>query len=169
MQEMKCMDTKELRILPMSSADLPEVLRLEQENFGRMAWTERDFRSAMTSGYDAPLVLHRSSEDTASGSRDTYIAAYAVLRILAPEAEIENICVRADDRRRGIGACLMREMLNMAAKNGASRIFLEVRAHNEPAKALYRKMGFSDAYIRKAYYQSPTDDAIIMMKEIEYA
>ena len=59
----------------------------------------------------------------------------------------------------------MEEMLRLAGERSADRIFLEVRAHNEPAKALYRKKGFVDSYVRKNYYQCPTEDAIIMMKE----
>ena len=60
---------------------------------------------------------------------------------------------------------LMEEMLRLAAERDAKRIFLEVRAHNEPAKALYRKRGFIESYRRRNYYQGPTEDAIIMMKE----
>lgn len=169
-------------VQPMSPEDLPVVLRLERESFGQMAWTERDFRSAMASDYDYPMVLHARMSRTAmpekgaaaeNAGRETPpeknapdVSAYAVLRVLAPEAEIENICVAPAYRRGGLGVCLMQEMLETAAKKGAVRIFLEVRAHNEAAQALYRKMGFSEAYVRKAYYRSPMDDAIIMMKEI---
>ena len=88
-----------------------------------------------------------------------------MLRIIAPEAEIENICVAPACRRSGGGEALMEEMLRLAAERDAKRIFLEVRAHNEPAKALYRKRGFVESYRRRNYYQGPTEDAIIMMKE----
>ena len=138
----------------MRLEDIPEVLPLEREAFGQMAWHAVDFEAAIASKCDFPLVI-----------RTTGLAGYAVLRIIAPEAEIENICVAPACRRSGVGKALMEEMLRLAAERDAKRIFLEVRAHNEPAKALYRKRGFVESYRRRNYYQGPTEDAIIMMKE----
>lgn len=138
----------------MRLEDIPEVLHLEREAFGQMAWHAGDFEAAIASKCDFPLVI-----------RTTGLAGYAVLRIIAPEAEIENICVAPACRRSGVGETLMEEMLRLAAERGADRVFLEVRAHNEPAKALYLKSGFVESYRRKNYYQGPTEDAIIMMKE----
>lgn len=138
----------------MRLEDIPEVLHLEREAFGQMAWHAGDFEAAIASKCDFPLVI-----------RTTGLAGYAVLRIIAPEAEIENICVAPACRRSGVGETLMEAMLRLAAERDAERIFLEVRAHNEPAKALYRKRGFVESYRRKNYYQGPTEDAIIMMKE----
>lgn len=138
----------------MRLEDIPEVLHLEREAFGQMAWHAGDFEAAIASKCDFPLVI-----------RTTGLAGYAVLRIIAPEAEVENICVAPACRRSGVGEALMEAMLRLAAERDAERIFLEVRAHNEPAKALYRKRGFIESYRRKNYYQGPTEDAIIMMKE----
>lgn len=142
----------------MRLEDIPEVLRLEREAFGQMAWHAEDFESAISSKCDFPLVIQ-------AGTDSIGLAGYAVLRIIAPEAEIENICVAPACRRNGAGAALMDAMLRLAAEWDAERIFLEVRAHNEPAKALYLKKGFAESYRRKNYYQGPTEDAIIMMKE----
>lgn len=145
-------------IKAMCQKDIPEVLRLEREAFGQMAWHAEDFESAISSKCDFPLVIQ-------AGTDSIGLAGYAVLRIIAPEAEIENICVAPACRRSGVGETLMAEMLRLAAERDAERIFLEVRAHNEPAKALYLKSGFVESYRRKNYYQGPTEDAIIMMKE----
>ena len=152
---------KDHRIEKMQVEDVPEVSSLERTTFGQMAWHAQDFEAAISSACDHPLVL-RAAEDAR-------LIGYAVLRILAPEAEIEDICIAPDARRNGAGACLMDHMLQLAEKEGATRVFLEVRAHNEAARALYRTKGFVDSYVRKAYYQAPTDDAIIMMKEINHA
>ena len=176
----------------MQLEDIPEVLRLEREAFGQMAWHAGDFESAISSKCDFPLVIratapvsetmpeHSSSADATvervprpmqagavqdAGADSIGLAGYAVLRIIAPEAEIENICVAPACRRSGAGAALMDAMLRLAVERGADRVFLEVRAHNEPAKALYLKKGFVESYRRKNYYQGPTEDAIIMMKE----
>lgn len=179
-------------IKAMCQEDIPEVLRLEREAFGQMAWHADDFESAIASKCDFPLVIrataavsetmreHSSSADPGphsvpkpmqtgavqdAGADSIGLAGYAVLRIIAPEAEIENICVAPACRRIGVGETLMAEMLRLAEERDAERIFLEVRAHNEPAKALYLKKGFAESYRRRNYYQGPTEDAIIMMKE----
>lgn len=154
-------EQKNHQIEKMQLEDVPEVALLERAAFGQMAWHAQDFETTISSACDHPLVL-RTAENS-------HIIGYAVLRILAPEAEIEDICIAADARRNGAGACLMDYMLQLAEREGAARVFLEVRAHNEAAKALYRTKGFVDSYVRKAYYQAPTDDAIIMMKEINHA
>ena len=176
----------------MRPEDIPEVLCLEREAFGQMAWHADDFESAISSKCDFPLVIHATAPVSGTtqehspsadarphsvpkpmqtnavqdaGTDRIGLAGYAVLRVIAPEAEIENICVASTCRRTGAGERLMDEMLCLATNEGADRVFLEVRAHNEPAKALYRKKGFVDSYVRKNYYQGPTEDAIIMMKE----
>lgn len=142
----------------MTEQDIPEVLLMERHVFGSMAWTSRDFSQAVTAKYDHPIVISDESE--------AHILAYAVLRILGPEAEIENICVDESARRSGLGQQLMEEMLLRSTTAGAEKVFLEVRSQNEPAKALYTSAGFIEQYVRKHYYREPDDDAIIMMKHL---
>ncbi len=148
----------------MHPYDIADVLELERKAFGNMAWHSNDFESAISSSYDFPFVIHKRPLPDKE-SMDAYIdnvAGYGILRLLGPEAEIENICVSDSIRRKGIGKALMQHMINVAQKNNASTIYLEVRAANDPAKSLYTKMGFESSYIRKGYYRDPLDDAIIM-------
>lgn len=147
----------------MDISDLPEILELERSSFGKMAWSSKDFETALSSDYDYPMVVHKRPVNTED--RESYInnlAGYSVLRLLGPEAEIENICVSPDMRRNGIGETLMQKMIQTALTEKASVIFLEVRAGNTPARALYQKLGFKELYVREGYYRDPTDDAIIM-------
>jgi ribosomal-protein-alanine N-acetyltransferase len=147
----------------MNICDLPEVLELERSSFGKMAWSSNDFETVLSSDYDYPMVIHKHPVNT--GDPDSYInnlAGYCVLRLLGPEAEIENICVSPDMRRNGIGETLMLKMIKTALYKQAQVIYLEVRAGNAPARALYQKLGFKELYVRKGYYRDPIDDAIIM-------
>jgi ribosomal protein S18 acetylase RimI-like enzyme len=48
---------------------------------------------------------------------------------------------------------------------GAHCAFLEVRASNVGAQALYRRHGFGLAGVRKSYYDHPIEDAVIMRRE----
>ena len=45
-------------------------------------------------------------------------------------------------------------------------VSLEVRMSNLAAIALYRQMGFETMAIRKDYYRSPREDALVMLKPI---
>lgn len=181
----------------MSFHDIPEVLMLEREAFGKMAWSSKDFESAISSSYDYPFVVHENTPDlqTSEGSSavksvyestpdsdshtalqpdientpdtcketDFHVAGYGVLRILPPEAEVEDICVSSSMRMRGIGEKILQHMISAAREKGAENIYLEVRSKNEAAIGLYRKMGFQDSYVRKGYYRDPADDAVIMV------
>ncbi|SFG50546.1 ribosomal protein S18-alanine N-acetyltransferase [Oribacterium sp. WCC10] len=144
--------------------DIPDVLEAERKAFGSMAWRSNDFESAIVSSYDFPFIIHRHPVGNADDEEQYAgnLAGYSILRLLGPEAEVENICVSGDMRRCGIGEKLMHHMINTAIEHDAATIFLEVRSCNEAARKLYSKMGFTESYIRKAYYRDPVDDAIIM-------
>lgn len=140
----------------MELSDLVDIIQMERSAFGKMAWSSTDFERAIGSAYDHPLVLRTLK----SGTERT--VAYAVLRILGPEAEIENICVVEECRGQGLGEALMDAMLQRAESSGAAKVYLEVRSRNLPARRLYEKKGFLQEYVRKDYYEAPRDDALIM-------
>ena len=63
-----------------------------------------------------------------------------------------GLMVAADARRRGIGAALMNEAIKWAHEVGVVKLELTVFPHNEPAIALYRKLGFhEEGLIRRRY------------------
>ena len=60
----------------------------------------------------------------------------------------------------------MRYLINLALKNGAEKMTLEVRKTNYIAQNLYSKLGFEPSGIRKGYYMDDHEDAIIMWKDL---
>ena len=84
-----------------------------------------------------------------SGARLTGFAAASWLRDEAA-AEVEGLVVEREHRRQGIGAALISACMAWAAGAGASAIRLEVRASNVAALALYSRLGFSTAGVRRA-------------------
>jgi ribosomal-protein-alanine N-acetyltransferase len=83
-------------------------------------------------------------------------------RIVLGEAELENIAVEPDVRRRGAAAALVMEFLNECRRRRCSVVRLEVRESNAAARALYLKAGFREESRRKDYYRSPEEDAVVM-------
>ena len=78
-----------------------------------------------------------------------------------------NIAVHPDFRRQGIAEALVGELVSRLRDNDVHCLLLEVRASNEPAKQLYGKLGFIQVGLRKNYYRSPKEDALILRKEWE--
>ncbi len=92
------------------------------------------------------------------------IAGYIIMARIEPEAEILNIAVAPEYRRKGIGERLIDYTFASDIENRIETYFLEVRESNTPAYALYCKKGFVQIGIRKDYYTKPKENAIIMSK-----
>lgn len=107
-------------------------------------------------------LAENPAEDPAENPEKETMVAYAGLKMVLDEGDITNVCV--DPARRGLGlaTCLMKELLDLAGQRGVHRIYLEVRASNHPALALYQGVGFRKIGIRKDYYEKPREDALIL-------
>jgi ribosomal-protein-alanine N-acetyltransferase len=124
--------------------------------------------------FPTPWSREMFSEDFARRFSDTLVAAgaedevlgYSVCWTIAGESHLLNIAVLPSRRGEGIGRALLTECIRRAARAGASRIFLEVRAGNGAAQRLYRSMGFVFRGIRKGYYTDTGEDAVILDREV---
>ena len=143
----------------MRKEDLPEVLAIESLSFSE-PWTEEMFLHELSSEGIADLLVARADEG--AGLR---IAAFLCAWIVAGELHINNIAVHPAYRRRGVASQLLEEILGRAKARGATAGYLEVRASNEAAKALYHRYGFKLIGRRPNYYDHPEEDAILMRKE----
>lgn len=83
----------------------------------------------------------------------------------ADEAEILNIAVHRDFRRQGAASALLVAALHSFQRSEVARVFLELRASNLAAYALYARQGFLSSGSRKAYYRDPPEDAVCMEKK----
>ncbi|ABD53779.1 GNAT family N-acetyltransferase [Jannaschia sp. CCS1] len=95
---------------------------------------------------------------------------FALLQLIAPEAEVLTIIVDPALRGQGHGRALLGQALLAAQKGGAETVFLEVDAENAPARALYTRAGFIQTGTRKGYYTHKTgrhSDAIVMARALE--
>ena len=138
------------------------IKRMAEEQIGQVAeieaavfsspWTKEGFASALQR--EEALFYTAAIEDVVAGYCGIYLAA--------DEGEITNVAVAERFRRRGIADLLVGRILKASEERGAVRIFLEVRASNVQAIQLYQKHGFQAVGTRKAFYQKPTEDALLM-------
>lgn len=92
--------------------------------------------------------------------RDGRVAAFAVGRVIADEAEIMKIATLEKYRRQGIAREMMTELLSKMRDRGAAACYLEAASRNTAALALYKSFGFEELSVRERYYGD--DDAITM-------
>ncbi len=97
-------------------------------------------------------------------SVDGEMAAFAITQVVLDEATLFNIAVDPAYQRRGLGRALLEHVIDEVEKLGVVTLWLEVRASNVAAIALYESVGFNEATIRRNYYPTADgrEDAIIM-------
>ena len=96
-----------------------------------------------------------------------FAAFSAILTIGAGESTLENMAVAPTWQRQGIGRRLLRAGLLWCQSQAAARVFLEVRATNGAAIALYQRAGFSVVGNRPGYYREPVEDGLQMQKLLD--
>ena len=101
------------------------------------AWSEDEFANFLATAYCHVLA-------------DTN--GFALIRVIADEAELLTIAVHPDHRRAGLGKSLLIQSMAKAADQGAFELFLEVAADNTGALALYQSTGFAQVGLRPGYY-----------------
>ncbi|WP_093171778.1 ribosomal protein S18-alanine N-acetyltransferase [Sinosporangium album] len=142
----------------MTFADLPPVMGIERATFPADAWTETMMRGELA---DQPRTRHYVVAE-----RDGEIIAYGGLAAAGDQADVQTIAVLADHRRSGIGRLILSELLAEAARRGTDSVFLEVRADNDSAKAMYTAFGFEPIGTRLGYYDDGAD-AIVMTRKLD--
>jgi ribosomal-protein-alanine N-acetyltransferase len=137
--------------------DIPSLIAMERECPTVAHWTEQEYRNLFVVHAEPPYRLALVAE----GDGHSIILGFLVARNLPPEWELENIVVAPSARRRGIGKQLIGALLAEARQTNGRAVFLEVRESNSAARRLYENLGFVETGRRTAYYNGPTEDAVL--------
>ena len=143
-----------MEIMQMTAAHVPSVAELEKLCFSD-PWSENSVASELKNPLSLWLVA--IEEDRLAG----YIGSQSV----EAEADVMNVAVHPDFRRRGVAESLCMQLVTVLNERDVHSLTLEVRASNAPAIALYEKQGFALVGRRPNYYRHPREDALIMRKE----
>jgi len=143
-----------IRIIAAVEEYLPRILEIERGSIAP-PWTH------------GALLREIYNEDSffavATGEDENQIIGFIILRRISDEGELLQIAVDPAARRRGAADALMSAAAGYSKENALRSVFLEVRRSNEAATALYSKHGFADVRVRKDYYSSPVEDAVVMV------
>ena len=138
-------------ILSARQDDLATILALEQAGFDPTEqWSERSWRGELAGGGRTILL-----------ARAHHPVGVVALKTVGELADLHRLVVAPAYRHRGIGDGLVRAGLAAVAQLGARAAILEVGYTNEPAIALYQRLGFEQLTARENYY-GPGQHALIM-------
>ena len=146
----------------MLEKDLEEVVAIEEIS-GLNRWGYDAYRRELFKNPNSVLLVARNYErDLLGRSIVGFVAGWTV----EDELHINNVASHPEYRGQKIGQSLMEAAADEALLRGARFVLLEVRASNEVAQSLYRKLGFKYVGRRRDYYRSPTEDAFVMKLEM---
>jgi ribosomal-protein-alanine N-acetyltransferase len=149
----------------MRAEDLPAVLEIERVAYST-PWPESSFRGLL-GRKDTGLFVAEVAPDPSDHTTPPTIAGYAICWAVTEQGELGNIAVAPAWRRRGIARLLLQEVIEAMRALRVRDLFLEVRTSNTGAQDLYREFGFQEIGFRRGYYESPTEDALVMRKGLE--
>ena len=147
---------EQLTFSPLQPAHIDQMAQIEIECFS-VPWS----REALLEELDNPYAHYVVCCDKAGN-----VVGYIGSRIVLDEADITNVAVRPQYRRRGIAARLVSMMLEQMAEKGVVSVLLEVRESNLPAQKCYERAGFTVVGRRKNYYELPKEDALLMGRQL---
>ena len=149
------MQTNSGRVIPVGIEYLPDIVFLERQCFSR-PWSPSQYRQ----------FLERDNFRVMGIFEAEILIAYISFYFLHDEAEIINLAVSHDFRRKGLGSSLVSKVLDVCLEEKVKMIFLEVRPSNVPALCIYRRLGFQEAGRRKQYYPDNLEDALILSLDL---
>jgi len=143
----------------MQEVDLVEVVAIE-ESSGLNRWGYDAYRRELLKNDNSVMLVARNLAPGPS------IVGFFAGWTVEDELHVNNIAAHTKFRRMGIGRSLLTAGIEEGYSRAVSFVLLEVRASNEAAQSLYRKMGFTLVGRRRDYYRFPTEDAFVMKLEI---
>lgn len=143
-------------IREMKVEDVPQIAAIERLCFSA-PWNENMIISSWESRLSCWLVAEI----------DGCVAGYVGSEAVLDSADMMNIAVAPEYRKRGIAEALIKTLEEYLQKRDILFLLLEVRVSNMPAIALYNKLGFDQVGHRPRYYTNPREDALILRKELK--
>ncbi|QKJ85671.1 ribosomal-protein-alanine N-acetyltransferase [Paramixta manurensis] len=132
--------------------DIADAFAIEQRSHA-FPWTEKTFASNQGERY----LNYRLD-------KAGVMAAFAITQVVLDEATLFNLAVDPVWQRQGLGRCLLTHLIEQLRQREVLTLWLEVRASNRGAIALYEALDFNEVSLRRNYYPTASgrEDAIIM-------
>lgn len=149
--------TEGFELVSLADEHVESVAELETMCFSSPI-SEANIRNFFVGGIGNGFVLI----DTKSSK----VVAYGGVIVSADVAQILNIATHPDFRGRGFARNILEEIISYSQNRGACFISLEVRESNSIAIGLYKSCGFYEVGRLKQYYKHPSEDALILERDL---
>jgi ribosomal-protein-alanine N-acetyltransferase len=146
----------QMLLRPATAADISVLRQIEAQSRTAAHWSELEYERLFSA--ESPRLALVAEVDAPLG--------FLVARQVGPEWELENILVQESAQRRGLADALLSRFFEVLRQRNAESVFLEVRASNAAARALYQKHGFVETGRRRNYYSDPTEDAVLYRRVV---
>jgi ribosomal-protein-alanine N-acetyltransferase len=147
-----------MNLIRATAVQCPAMAAAHREAFDDKSWREDEFEDLLD-GEGIYGFLAESGDPL----------GVILCRVAAGEMEVLTLGVTPAARRRGVARALMAAALPAAQDLGAEQVFLEVAIDNDPAIALYERLGFRGTGLRKSYYDRGPQgfvDALVMRLDL---
>ena len=144
------------------ATDVERVAGIERVSFAD-PWSFETFSAALALRHLRFLVAEEPGRD---GGAEQSLVGYVVAMVMGTEGEIADLAVAPVARRRGVARQLLERMTCDLMEQGVRAVFLEVRESNAGARALYESQGFVQVGRRRGYYRLPTEDALLLRRDL---
>ena len=153
----KLADTlSEIEIEPMKKEDAKAIAKIEKQCFSK-PWSKEGIEAELSNETAHFFVAKKLGN----------VCGYIGMHIILDECYIANVAVSPKWQKSRIGYALAQKAISVAEEKECRFVSLEVRKSNTPAISLYEKCGFIPMGERKNFYSEPTENALIMTKELE--
>lgn len=144
------------RLRAMTVGDLAAVMALEVRAYTH-PWSQGNFVDSLAAGHLAEVLV------------DGGLLGYFIAMPGVDELHLLNLTVGPAHQGRGHGSALLAAVLAHARAQRLPTVWLEVRASNERARALYARRGFQEVGVRRGYYPAARgrEDAVVMRRAID--
>lgn len=141
---------------PMTVRDVEAVMGLEVQAYSH-PWSHGNFIDSLAAGYLAEVLMDAEA-----------LVAYYVAMPGVDEMHLLNITVAPAWQGRGLGGGLLETVAGQARELGLATLWLEVRASNGRARALYARRGWVEVGVRRGYYPAAggREDAVLMRRAL---
>lgn len=146
---------------PLTPDDLDAMLALEQAAHAH-PWSRNVLAGSFGTRYfTGSLWLPQQQTATEAGQG---LLGYFIADGILDESTLMNICVAPEQQGQGFGRQLLTHYLHLCERQNITQSWLEVRASNMAAQALYQACGYQESGRRRHYYQSVAgaEDAVLM-------
>ncbi len=141
----------------MTVSDIGAVLALEVQAYSH-PWSQGNFIDSLAAGHLTEVVTMGET-----------LIGYFVAMVGFEELHLLNLTVAPALQGQGHGTDLLEAVLAQAWARRLPTVWLEVRASNERARALYARRGFDEAGLRRGYYPAVRgrEDAVVMRRVVD--